>query len=80
MYKDYTRIFEGKSRPPLAVTLERTGTDEKFTLIVNHFKSKGDFGGGAIGDDEDLNDGASHYNLMRTLSSEAIIYWIENDP
>jgi len=72
-------IFNGASRVPLAVTLEELSSGEMFTIIVNHFKSKGDFSGNAIGLDDDLNDGAGHYNLVRTLSSEALIHWIEND-
>ena len=49
-------------------------------MNLNHFESKGNFDGDASGLDDDLNDGTAHFNLMRALSSEALVAWIETNP
>lgn len=56
-------------RPPLAQTFTLVSNAEKFTVVVNHFKSKGSCGGGANGD---LGDGAGCWNLKRTQQAIAI--------
>lgn len=60
-------VFE---RPPLAQTFQPAGGGTKFTLIVNHFKSKGC--GGATGADQDQGDGQSCYNARRVLQAKAV--------
>ncbi len=73
-------IFNGKSRVPLAVTFKDISSSKKFTVVVTHFKSKGDFGGGASGDDMDQGDGAGNYNPTRKLSTLAVKEWLTSNP
>ncbi len=72
-------IFDGKSRVPIAVSLELLDSDEVLTFAVNHFKSKGNRGE-AIGLDDDQEDGAGFYNHVRTLSSRALVGWLDSNP
>ena len=59
-------------RPPLIQTFRyaRRG-GEQFTLIVNHFKSKGC--DGATGDDADQGDGQGCFNAERVRQSRAVL-------
>ncbi len=73
-----------RSRVPLAQSFEFAGgssgeSPEVFTLVVNHFKSKGG-GSGATGDDVDADDGAAAFNGTRTRTAEALLDWIATDP
>jgi predicted extracellular nuclease len=56
-------------RPPLIQTF-RGRTGAPFTMIINHFKSKGC--GGATGPDQDQGDGQSCYNARRVSQAKAI--------
>ncbi|MCG8700316.1 MAG: ExeM/NucH family extracellular endonuclease, partial [Bacteroidales bacterium] len=67
-----------KNRPALAQTFEEIASGEKFTIIVNHFKSKGS-GCDAIGDPNN-NDGQGNCNGTRTLAAQVLADWIETDP
>jgi predicted extracellular nuclease len=61
-------VFE---RPPLAQTFElASGAGAPFTMIVNHFKSKGC--DGATGPDQDQGDGQSCFNARRVTQATAI--------
>ena len=53
-------IFE---RRPLAATFKHRATNEKFTVVVNHLKSKGC--DGSSGADTDQNDGQGCWNAKR---------------
>ena len=73
-------------RPFLAQTFEtlpaagsgaRVAAAEKFTFIVNHFKSKGS-GSSATGLDLDQNDGQSFYNATRKTQATALLAFIED--
>jgi len=57
-------------RTPLFRTFSRTGGSDKFTVVVNHFKSKG--GRDARGADVDQRDGQSAYNASRRSQAQAI--------
>lgn len=57
-------------RPPLVQTFRPASGRTPFTMIVNHFKSKGC--GGADGPDEDQGDGQGCYNARRVAQAEAI--------
>jgi uncharacterized repeat protein (TIGR01451 family) len=59
------------SRPPLAQTFEQNSSGERFSVVVNHFKSKGC--GGATGMDEDQGDGQGCYNHRRTLQATQLL-------
>lgn len=61
-------------RPPVAQTFAWRGGE--FTVMVNHFKSKGCTG--ATGDDLDLGDGMSCFNATRVAQAERVLEFIED--
>ena len=68
---------DAKNRPVLAQTSE-DNNGERFTVAVNHLKSKGsdcdDVG------DPNLNDGQGNCNLTRTKAATALVNWLATDP
>jgi len=66
------------NRPPLAQTFVQKETGAKFTVVVNHFKSKSPRG--AYGADADQGDGQGAWNHNRTEAAKALISWIATDP
>jgi predicted extracellular nuclease len=72
------RFVDTKSRPSLAQTFEVNATGARFTVVVNHFKSKGsdcnDIG------DPDLGDGQGNCSQTRRAAAEALVDWIATDP
>jgi predicted extracellular nuclease len=70
-------FLDTKNRPSLAQTFQTPG-GKKFTLAVNHFKSKGsdcdDVG------DPDTGDGQGNCNLTRTAAANALVNWLATDP
>ncbi|MBW8484156.1 ExeM/NucH family extracellular endonuclease [Actinomadura parmotrematis] len=61
-------VFE---RPPLVQTFQPVRGGKRFTVIVNHFKSKGCTG--ATGADTDQKDGQSCFNARRVAQANAIV-------
>jgi predicted extracellular nuclease len=72
------RFIDTKSRPVLAQTFEDNATGGRFTVAVNHLKSKGS----ACGDvgDLDAGDGQGNCNGTRTLAAQALVDWLATDP
>jgi predicted extracellular nuclease len=72
------RFLDTKNRPSLAQTFSELGTGERFTVVVNHLKSKGsdcnDVG------DPDLGDGQGNCNHTRTQAAAALLSWMASDP
>jgi predicted extracellular nuclease len=72
------RFIDTKSRPALAQTFEENATGERFTVVVNHLKSKGsacdDIG------DPDRNDGQGNCSQTRKAAAEALVDWLATDP
>ena len=66
------------NRPALAQTFAQNGTGAKFTVVVNHLKSKGS-PCDEIGD-PDLGDGQGNCSLTRTAAAMAVAAWLETDP
>lgn len=62
-------------RFPLAQTFEELESGEKFTLCLNHWKSKSS--SGASGDDLDQNDGQSAYNDLRRRQAARLNVWLQ---
>jgi predicted extracellular nuclease len=68
--------IEPLGRPPLAQTFRSNakGSGQPFTVVVNHFKSKGssceDIG------DPDLGDGQANCNLTRVAQAEALLDFV----
>jgi predicted extracellular nuclease len=61
-------------RPPVAQTFEFNGGT--FTVINNHFKSKGC--DGAVGLDEDQGDGQSCFNATRVGQAERVLQMVDD--
>ena len=72
------RFIDTKSRPTLAQTFADNSTGERFTLAVNHLKSKGsdcnDLG------DPDTGDGQGNCAGTRELAAQALVDWLATDP
>jgi len=62
------------ARPPLAQTFSLTSTGEKFTPIINHFKSKGSSAG--LPGDTDQGDGQGQSNATRKLQAAALLNFV----
>lgn len=58
------------NRPPLAQRFSPAGGGTPFTVVVNHFKSKGC--GGATGPDTDQADGQACFNATRVAQARAL--------
>ncbi|HKH45238.1 MAG TPA: ExeM/NucH family extracellular endonuclease [Thermoanaerobaculia bacterium] len=72
------RFIDTKSRPSLAQTFEVNATGARFTVAINHFKSKGS----ACDDvgDPDLLDGQGNCSQTRRAAAEALVDWLATDP
>ena len=75
---DDPRFIDTKSRPALAQTFEVNDTGARFTVVVNHLKSKGsdcnDVG------DPDLLDGQGNCSQTRLKAAQALVDWLATDP
>lgn len=72
-------IFDGLSsnRNSIAVTFNHIATNDAFTAVVNHFKSKGGNGSGA---NADARDGAGNFNQRRLDAAMAVVEWLKTNP
>ncbi|MEZ4615096.1 MAG: hypothetical protein R2867_06210 [Caldilineaceae bacterium] len=68
----------GRSRQPLAQTFS-DANGERFTLVVNHFKSKRP-SGDPDENNIDRGDGAGSWNGRRTAAARDLIAWLATDP
>jgi len=77
-HADTTEAFNvnGFSRFPFAQTFVAIGSGEKFSVIVNHFKSKGC--DGSTGLDADQADGQSCFNNRRKLQASGLLNFINH--
>ncbi|MES2678773.1 MAG: ExeM/NucH family extracellular endonuclease [Bacteroidota bacterium] len=64
------------NRPPLAQTFIQITSQEKFSVIVNHFKSKSC--SGSTGTNTDQGDGQSCFNASRKNQAGALLVFINN--
>jgi predicted extracellular nuclease len=69
------RFNDDRNRPALAQTFMQNDNGEKFTVAVNHLKSKGSSCGAG---DDDPQQG--NCNLTRTLAAGALVDWLAADP
>ncbi len=75
---DDPRFLDTRSRPALAQTFEEVGTGARFTVAVNHLKSKGS---ACTSDgDPDTGDGQGNCNVTRTNAALALVDWLATDP
>ena len=73
-----SRFNDDRNRPALAQAFEVNGTGARFSVVVNHLKSKGS----SCDEDGDANlgDGQGNCNLARTRAAAALVDWVETDP
>ena len=72
------RFLDTKNRPVLAQTFQENATTERFTVAVNHLKSKGSDCNDVS--DPDTGDGQGNCNLTRTAAATAMVEWLAGDP
>jgi hypothetical protein len=72
------RFLDTKNRPALAQSFEDVATGARFTVVVNHLKSKGSDCNDV--DDPDVGDGQGNCNLTRKAAAQALVDWIATDP
>jgi predicted extracellular nuclease len=75
---DDPRFIDTKSRPALAQTFEVNATGARFTVVVNHLKSKGS-DCNDVGDPDRL-DGQGNCSQTRRAAAEALVDWLATDP
>jgi predicted extracellular nuclease/2',3'-cyclic-nucleotide 2'-phosphodiesterase (5'-nucleotidase family) len=72
------RFVDTSNRPALVQSFEEVASGERFTVAVNHLKSKGS-DCDSLGD-PDLGDGQGNCNLIRTAAAEALADFLATDP
>jgi len=72
------RFIDTKSRPSLAQTFEVNATGARFSVVVNHLKSKGSDCNDVS--DPDLHDGQGNCSQTRRAAADALVDWIATDP
>jgi predicted extracellular nuclease len=80
-------VFDGEdtNRAALAVSFVEIATGERFTVVANHFKSKGGSPGPICATPSadpncDQSDGAGAWDARRVAAAEALIAWLATDP
>jgi uncharacterized protein len=66
------------NRPPLAQIFNLNENNEQFTVVVNHFKSKGGCRN-ANGADQDQGDGQGCFNARRIAQATELMNWLSTD-
>lgn len=66
-----------RNRPAVAQTFEENATGARFTVVVNHLKSKGS---GCGAGDDDTATGQGNCTLTRTLAAQELAEWLATDP
>ncbi len=70
--------FENFNRVPMAQTFQHGKNGGIFTVVVNHFKSKGC---GEVDEaNADRGDGQGCYNAKRVEAARALLAWLKTDP
>lgn len=72
------RFIDTKNRPSLAQTFEVNATGARFTVVVNHLKSKGS--DCLDVNDPDTGDGQGNCSQTRKAAAQALVDWIATDP
>ncbi len=74
-FLDPNGLGGAQNRPAQAQTFEQRKTGERFTVVVNHLKSKGSECGS--GDDDPVQ---GNCNLTRSLAAGVLLDWLATDP
>jgi predicted extracellular nuclease len=72
------RFDDNRSRPALAQTFVVADSGARFTVVINHLKSKGS--SCETDGDPNIGDGQGNCNLARTNAAAAIADWVKTDP
>ena len=72
------RFNDDRNRPALAQAFEVNATGARFSVVVNHLKSKGS--SCTAEGDPNLGDGQGNCNLARTYAAAALADWVQTDP
>ena len=72
------RFKDDRNRPALAQAFEVNATGARFSVVVNHLKSKGS--SCTAEGDPNLGDGQGNCNLARTYAAAALADWVKTDP
>lgn len=70
--------FNTNNRKPIAVTFQTVGSNEVFTAVINHFKSKSAGAGGS--GDTDAIDGQGAFNGTRLRAAKDLKAWLATNP
>jgi hypothetical protein len=70
--------FDVVGRKPLAQTFTEISSSEKFTVVINHFKSKSSSANG-VGD-ADAGDGQGESNGTRVRQAQDLVTWLATKP
>ena len=73
-------LASGRSRAPLVVSFEELSSGEQFTVVVNHFKSKGSGPSDPADPNADQGDGQANWNLRRTEAANDLANWLATSP
>lgn len=71
--------FDYGNRQPLVQSFTSVENGERFTVAVNHFKSKGSCRR-ASGENKDQNDGQGCWNKLRTKAAKSLVDWLADYP
>jgi hypothetical protein len=74
---DDPRFDTSRNRPSLAQTFQVNADGGRFTVVVNHLKSKSSSCGVS---DPDTGDGQGNCNLTRKAAAQALVDWLATDP
>jgi len=74
-----TGAFERGNRPPLMQTFRARSGGEPFSVVVNHWKSKGGCDS-ADGGNRDLGDGQACWNAARVSAARELLAWLSTQP
>ncbi|MGB4801183.1 MAG: ExeM/NucH family extracellular endonuclease [Anaerolineae bacterium] len=72
-----------RNRQPMVQTFADATYGEKFTVVVNHLKSKGSACNTPVGvfpPDPDTGDGQGNCNITRTMAANELTAWLATDP
>ncbi|MCM5704550.1 ExeM/NucH family extracellular endonuclease [Larsenimonas salina] len=69
-------VFDAGNRAPLLQSFTETASGETFSVVVNHFKSKGS----VIDGQDAIGDGQGNNNPIRVEAAEQLAEWLATDP
>lgn len=72
--------FAEKNRQPLIQTFREIESNGEFSVVVNHFKSKGSCPSDSNDVNANQNDGQGCWNAKRTEAAEELYTWIKSKP